>query len=158
MRREEYVDVDNRDVRAELKNDHPEWFLNSIFKRRDSNAGSLYTLLWRWDDDYEYENAYRLRSIRVGNEYRDDWTITCLVRGAVSRRIKEYFVSKMYNVNFVADGLPILGRFIFSRNPRDELVLQALAEEPVAWFYKTAKFRLAEFIYADLSRETFPSE
>lgn len=111
LRRVESVDVDNIEVRTQLKNNYQEIF-ESIFKRYQK-WGPFIT-------DYKYVNAYKI--IEIG-ETKREYVFQCLVKDSQSR-IQRYFVTQHYNVNIVANAPPIFGRFIF-----DGSMLLALAEE-----------------------------
>jgi hypothetical protein len=139
MRSEEYLDTDDERVRNELKSDHSAIYW-SIFKVSDNPVS-----WFDWGDDYEYENAYKERRVRVGNAAKYEHTIECVVRSR--GQIKDYFVSREYNVNLVHDGLPIVGRFIFTRDSRGNVVLLALAEEAAAESNFLRKSNLLEIAY-----------
>jgi hypothetical protein len=144
MRSEEYLNTDLEQVRAELERDEElsDTFA-SIYKPREKSAWNVF-FLWN-NDEYVYENAYKVRTVHVGNVVMDEQTIACINRS--DGRIKDYFVSKAYNVNLVEDGLPVLGRFIFSRNAGGNLVLLALAEESAVGTGLVRKSSFIEMTY-----------
>jgi hypothetical protein len=71
--------------------------------------------------------------------------VACVVRS--NGRIKDYFVTREYNVNEAYDGMPMLGRFIFSRDRNGTLVMVAMAEEAAAMSKSTRRSSLIEILY-----------
>ena len=104
--------------------------------------------LWKENYIHRYTNRSKLRTIFVGgNEYAENVFI-CLVAVLPPDHqdrfeinwIKQYFVSDNdYNVNEVADGNYIVGRFIFFRNQENQLVVYAIAEECPSLSYNHVK-------------------
>ena len=149
MRREEYVDVDVDSVRTELQDRQPNVF-NSIYKKSN-------TLLER--DVYTYDTSYRIRRVYVENIYEYAYTISCLAKdisasSSESGGFKEYFVTRRYNVNLARNALPIHGRFIFSRDSKNDIVLLAMAEEPAQEWSYIRRYKIAEPIYAHFVTES----
>jgi hypothetical protein len=120
---ENWINVDPKDIRAELRENHPLIF-NRIFTKRE-------TLL---DDNYyEYENRYRMVRIRFEGHVHVEYTFICLLRHQQSHEIKEYYVTQEYNVNLVVGARPIAGRFLILNDHTDDrvgIILEAVAEEP----------------------------
>jgi hypothetical protein len=125
MRSEEYLDTDSKQVRAELKHDLSDNSFRSIYKEK------------RWCSfigcrrSYKYENAYKVRpvcDVYTANCEEED-VFTCVVKS--DGRVREYFVTREYNVNTVDNSRPILGRFILSAThaTNEGLVPLAIAEE-----------------------------
>ena len=82
---------------------------------------------------YQYTNPSRLQLISVnGNEFIEN-VFTCLViRGSrtLGFTIKQYYVShNHYNMNEVPEKHYIFGRFVFSYDAENKIVVRALAEE-----------------------------
>ena len=155
MRREEYIDVDAKEVRQELQTHHP--VLHGMIYSTGYEE-SLSELMWSSGDGYEYYNPYILRAVRIGAEERTEYLITCLVKGAKSGRIKKFHVSQQYNANLVRSALPIMGRFIFSPNRLGQLELLAAAEEPAEWNHYAERFKFAEALYLMAKVAEFPSK
>lgn len=108
---------------------------------------------------YKYKNYYTLRTVHVNGVDREDYTITCLVRNQ-SGVIQEYFVTQQYNANIIPNKLPVLARFIFSRDLDNQLLLRAMAEEPAvaldSYLYHAMEF--AEFMYIVSRKRDRPSK
>lgn len=132
MNHEDWVDTDNRRVRAKLKNDLEEVF-QTMYKKLERQSSSISLR----GGSYEYENLYKRRKIFVGGDEKTEYVFTCLVRNRVLKQFKEYFVSAEYNVNSVpTPQLAIAGRFIFEYDDQRRLVLYGMAEEcalPNVW-------------------------
>ena len=143
MRHEDYVNMDDEDVRSELKNEYADIF-HSIFVRVQSENQAF-------PPEYVYENAYKVRTTHVLGRNEEEYTITCITRGRISRRIKEYFVTRPYNVNLVPLKPEILGRFVFSRAPNNNLVLLAMAEESAHEWEWVRKTNLRYMVYVNLT-------
>lgn len=97
--------------------------------------------------NYKYKNYYTSRRVHVDSVDENEYTITCLVRENEGN-IKEYFVSRQYDVNIVPNGLPVFGRFIFHHGPDNKLTLSAMAEEPAILLPTFGNSRFAEVLYA----------
>jgi hypothetical protein len=79
---------------------------------------------------YNLKNRSKERVIFInGHDDFTESTFVCLVLDHETRLIKRYFISLYdYDVNEVLDGDSIVGRFMFSYNAENKLVVYALAE------------------------------
>lgn len=156
MKQNEYIDSENEEIRTELQRDYSVIF-DSIYRRLESRISVPGLLNGIYS--YVYENVHRVRKIRIGDNDEDEFTFTCLARDNTdSGRIKEYFVTRQYNVNLVSDASPIFGRFVAKRNSSNVLEVLALAEEAATGSGFVRKTKLAEAVYAGmLASSGYPS-
>ena len=146
MYKQEWVDLDNEEIRSELKEHYGNIF-DKIFERSDSSSSS-----------FRYENMYQLREIQIKSTYYKEFGFICPVRGTESHKVEEFIVSREYDVNLVDEYYPIAGRFIFAPNDVNKFTLLALAEESgtelIPWFVRNSLignlFNLTERYNEDL--------
>lgn len=130
MRKVDWVAIDHEKIREELKRCNRTMFYD-IFHEYEYQYNYLSSDI---KYGYDYVNLYRERTIRIGElQEVHEFAFTCPARE--SGIIKEYFVSRAYNVNAMTNPLyayPIAGRFIFSRDENgnnDALKIVAMAED-----------------------------
>ena len=135
MIKEEWVDPQLNETRREL-NDH---YLNIYIEffgkpRRKRDSFRLHRKHRKERVHYSYSNEYKERSITVGSETLKERMFTCLARQEKTKKIKEYFISKEYNVNKANtvswEREYITGRFVFKYDASQKsFVVHALAED-----------------------------
>lgn len=130
------VKLNSNEIFSELRRDYTKIF-NELY---GSGAGTSKKVLKRHfsfgkdeikPSKYYDENHYRSREVWVGGYPTKESVFSCLTRDRHTKRIKQYFVSNLYNVNKqLSSFFAISGCFIFTLDERDDLVIHALAEEP----------------------------
>jgi hypothetical protein len=143
-RGERWINTDLQKVRKNLRTQNRPIF-TLLFKRSENPRFTGFS------DIYQYDNPYQLmRTSYVDNDGHpaDENVILCLVRDYAQQDLmKEYFVSREYNVNLVEGAYPIVGRIIFSSNNANELVIEAMAEESAISAEFLRKSRTVESLY-----------
>lgn len=125
---EDWIDVYDKKVIQSLKFENDVLF--KVWFKLSKNPVARFTRYG--GSKYLFRNGYRRFAVSVGNLHQIDYAFECLVRDRRTGQIKEYFVSRAYNVNMSQLLLPIGARFIFSFDrENDKLMVHALAEKPV---------------------------
>lgn len=150
---EDWINVDNKHDREEIKNEY-RYVFDVIFEERDDTSRLQF-----WSDNYEYVNAYQ--DVVLDLTPTKEYVFICPVRDRQSRKIKFYFVTQEYNVtSFPMYANPIAGRFIFDFDEQGadvEVQLRAMAEESAVGSEFSRRSHLAEVNYIRTRLNDYPS-